>query len=60
MQVIWARDVGEGHPEYYQDMAEHWLLKTVGIMSIVENAANPKAETTGGNRWGSCQRCRQR
>lgn len=48
-------DVGKGHPEYYQDLAER-LAKENGWFYVNQfgNPANPKAhlETTGPEIWG--------
>ena len=50
-KVITTRsDVGKGHPEYYQDMAERLAAENGWYyVNQFENAANPKAhyETTG-------------
>ncbi|HEY3638925.1 MAG TPA: cystathionine beta-synthase [Rhizomicrobium sp.] len=51
---ITRSDVGKGHPEYYQDMAES-LAKETGAYYVNQfaNPANPKAheETTGPEIW---------
>ncbi|WP_437344057.1 pyridoxal-phosphate dependent enzyme [Mesorhizobium marinum] len=48
-------DVGKGHPEYYQDMAERIAAETPGAFYVNQfaNPANPKAheETTGPEIW---------
>ena len=48
---ITRSDVGKGHPEYYQDMAQRLAAETPGAIYINQfaNPANPKAhETTTG------------
>src|SRR5690348_18220567 len=42
-------DVGKGHPEYYQDMAERLTAETPGAMYVNQfgNPANPLAHETG-------------
>jgi cystathionine beta-synthase len=42
-------DVGKGHPEYYQDMAERLALETPGAIYVNQfsNPANPLAHETG-------------
>src|SRR4051812_44913962 len=48
-------DVGKGHPEYYQDMAERLAAETPGAFYVNQfaNPANPLAheETTGPEIW---------
>ena len=48
-------DVGKGHPEYYQDMAEQLARETPGAYYINQfaNPANPRAheQTTGPEIW---------
>ena len=54
-------DVGKGHPEYYQDMAERLAAETPGAFYVNQfaNPANPLAhETThrarrSGSRWST-------
>src|SRR5580698_5565851 len=47
-------DVGKGHPEYYQDMAE-WIARETGAFYVNQfaNPANPEAheKTTGPEIW---------
>jgi len=55
-EVILTRsDVGKGHPEYYQDMAQRIAAETPGSVFIDQfgNPANPQAhyETTGPEIW---------
>jgi len=55
-EVILTRsDVGKGHPEYYQDIAQR-IAKEEGAFYVNQfgNAANPKAheEATGPEIWG--------
>ena len=49
--VLTRSDVGKGHPDYYQDMAEAITQRTPGAIYInqFENPANPQShyETTG-------------
>jgi cystathionine beta-synthase len=49
--VLTRSDVGKGHPDYYQDMAQAITQRTPGAIYInqFENPANPQAhyETTG-------------
>ena len=42
-------DVGKGHPEYYQDMAERLTAETPGAIYVNQfaNPANPLAHETG-------------
>ncbi len=52
--VLTRSDVGKGHPEYYQDIAERIAKETNGFyVNQFGNAANPKAhdETTGPEIW---------
>jgi cystathionine beta-synthase len=48
-------DVGKGHPEYYQDMAEHLAASIPGAFYVNQfaNPANPRAHerTTGPEIW---------
>lgn len=49
-EVVMTRsDVGKGHPEYYQDMAERLAAETPGAIYINQfgNPANPLAHETG-------------
>ena len=49
-EVILTRsDVGKGHPEYYQDMAERITAETPGAVFVNQfsNPANPLAHETG-------------
>src|ERR1700756_1549648 len=49
-EVILTRsDVGKGHPEYYQDMAERLARETPGSFFVNQfgNPANPHAHETG-------------
>ena len=55
-QIVMTRsDVGKGHPEYYQDMAERMAAEIPGSFWVNQfaNPANPKAhiETTGPEIW---------
>ncbi|HLI11819.1 MAG TPA: cystathionine beta-synthase [Alphaproteobacteria bacterium] len=55
-EVILTRsDVGKGHPDYYQDMAERFARETPGAFYVNQfgNPANPRAheETTGPEIW---------
>lgn len=55
-EVILTRsDVGKGHPEYYQDVAERLARETPGALYVNQfaNPANPRAheETTGPEIW---------
>ncbi len=55
-EVILTRsDVGKGHPDYYQDMAERLARETPGGVYVNQfaNASNPRAheETTGPEIW---------
>ncbi len=55
-EVIFTRsDVGKGHPEYYQDVAERLARETPGALYVNQfaNPANPRAheETTGPEIW---------
>ncbi|TVQ51901.1 MAG: pyridoxal-phosphate dependent enzyme [Phycisphaerales bacterium] len=55
-EVILTRsDVGKGHPEYYQDMAERIAKENPGSLYVNQfcNKANPRAhyETTGPEIW---------
>jgi cystathionine beta-synthase len=52
--VLTRSDVGKGHPEYYQDIAERIARESNGFyVNQFGNAANPKAhyETTGPEIW---------
>lgn len=53
--VLTRSDVGKGHPEYYQDMAQRMAEEAPGSLYVNQfgNAANPKAhyETTGPEIW---------
>ena len=53
--VLTRSDVGKGHPEYYQDMAEKMAAETPNSFwaNQFANPANPKAheETTGPEIW---------
>lgn len=53
--IITRSDVGKGHPEYYQDMAERIAKETPGgfFVNQFENPANPEAhvKTTGPEIW---------
>ncbi|MEQ9491677.1 MAG: cystathionine beta-synthase [Alphaproteobacteria bacterium] len=56
VEVIMTRsDVGKGHPEYYQDMAERITSETPGAFWVNQfaNPANPQAhfDTTGPEIW---------
>lgn len=56
-EIIMTRsDVGKGHPEYYQDMAERIVAETPGAFWVNQfaNPANPMAHvrTTGPEIWG--------
>jgi cystathionine beta-synthase len=47
-------DVGKGHPEYYQDMAERIAAETPGAFYVNQfaNPANPRpTRTTGPEIW---------
>ena len=49
--VITRSDVGKGHPDYYQDVADAITQRTPGAFSVNQfaNPANPRAhETTTG------------
>jgi cystathionine beta-synthase len=49
-EVVMTRsDVGKGHPEYYQDMAERIAADTQGAVFVNQfgNPANPRAHETG-------------
>lgn len=54
--VITRSDVGKGHPEYYQDIAERLARETPGSFYVNQfaNPANPAAHeaTTGPEIWG--------
>ncbi len=57
VQVVMTRsDVGKGHPEYYQDLAERLARETPGAWYVnqFENPANPRAHEfgTGPEIWG--------
>ncbi|MGO8868678.1 MAG: pyridoxal-phosphate dependent enzyme [Alphaproteobacteria bacterium] len=59
-EVILTRsDVGKGHPEYYQDMAERLARETPGAFYVNQfaNPANPQAheETTGPEIWSQME-----
>jgi cystathionine beta-synthase len=49
--IVTRSDIGRGHPDYYQDLAESIAARTPGALFINQfaNAANPQAheETTG-------------
>jgi cystathionine beta-synthase len=51
-------DVGKGHPEYYQDMAQRIARETPGawFADQFNNPANPRAheQTTGPELWNQC------
>jgi cystathionine beta-synthase len=52
--VLTRSDVGKGHPEYYQDIAERIAKESNGFyVNQFANTANPKAhyETTGPEIW---------
>jgi cystathionine beta-synthase len=53
--VLTRSDVGKGHPEYYQDMAERLAKESTGSLYVNQfgNPANPKAHylTTGPEIW---------
>lgn len=52
--ILTRSDVGKGHPQYYQDLAESIALETgVLFMNQFENSANPYAHesTTGPEIW---------
>src|SRR5437773_11358154 len=53
--MLTRSDVGKGHPEYYQDMAEHLARETPGSFFVNQfgNPANPHAHetTTGPEIW---------
>jgi len=55
-EVVMTRsDVGKGHPDYYQDLAEHWARETPNSFYVNQfnNPANPQAheEGTGPEIW---------
>lgn len=56
--LITRSDVGKGHPEYYQDVAER-LAKETGAFYVNQfaNPANPAAHeaTTGPEIWAQCK-----
>src|SRR5215469_3300027 len=59
-EVILTRsDVGKGHPEYYQEVAERLARETPGALYVNQfaNPANPKAheETTGPEIWAQME-----
>lgn len=59
-EVITTRsDVGKGHPDYYQDMAERLARETPGgfFVNQFANPANPRAheETTGPEIWAQME-----
>jgi cystathionine beta-synthase len=59
-EVVMTRsDVGRGHPEYYQDMAERIARETPGAFYVNQfaNPANPLAHerTTGPEIWAQAQ-----
>ncbi len=59
-EVVMTRsDVGRGHPEYYQDIAEQIARRTPGSFYVNQfnNPANPAAHeaTTGPEIWRQCE-----
>src|SRR5581483_4958294 len=59
-EVVMTRsDVGRGHPEYYQDLAERLARETPGAWYVNQfaNPANPLAHerTTGPEIWSQMQ-----
>ncbi|HUS24891.1 MAG TPA: pyridoxal-phosphate dependent enzyme [Candidatus Binatia bacterium] len=57
--VITRSDVGKGHPEYYQDIAERLARETPGSFYVNQfaNPANPLAHesSTGPEIWAQCE-----
>jgi cystathionine beta-synthase len=57
--VMTRSDVGRGHPDYYQDLAERIARETSGAYYINQfnNPANPLAHetTTGPEIWAQCE-----
>ena len=56
--IITRSDVGKGHPDYYQDLAQTVTQKTAGAIYInqFENPANPLAHEADARRRKSCVR----
>jgi cystathionine beta-synthase len=58
--IVTRSDVGRGHPDYYQDLAESIALRTDGALFINQfaNPANPQAreDTTGPEIFRQMQR----
>ena len=56
--VITRSDVGKGHPDYYQDLAETITQRTPGAFFVNQfaNPANPHAHETDDRPGNSCAR----